>query len=90
MKEKVGHTDCSELEELEEEGLVMVDEKLALAELCEGATVTKEVDGDLDSEEGGVEREALVRLVLTDDVVLGVEPSESPEVPSGRPRGIWK
>lgn len=87
MKEMVGHTDCSELAELEDKELVVVDEDCELEELCGGAKVTKEGDGDLEAG-GEMEREVLVRLVLTDEEVLGVEPLESPEVPRADPRGI--
>lgn len=65
MKEMVGHTDCSEVE-LEDSELAVANEDLVRWELCEGATVTKEVDRDLDVEEGGIELGEL-RSVLTDD-----------------------
>lgn len=89
MKEMVGHTDCSVVLELEDTVLVVRDQELVLSELCEGATVTKEVDRDLDGDKEGVDVEE-VRSVLTDEEVRGVEPPpESPDVPSAVPRGIW-
>ena len=57
MKEMVGHTDCSVDVELEDIVLVVRDEELVLSELCEGTTVTKGVDGDLDGYKEGVDVE---------------------------------
>jgi hypothetical protein len=86
MKEMIGHTLCSSIEELEDEVLVLVDEELGRDELCEGATVTKGVDGDLEAAEEGAKLEVL-RLVLTDEVVRG---DELPEVPRAEPGGMAK